>query len=289
MQTVAAVTMVRDDAFFLNAWLKHYGEMFGRENCYVINHGRGDVVNDLAKGCNIIGIPGDPHKAFDMKRWALLNGIVSGLRRYYRHVIVGDVDELVICDPAHGTLMGYLEEAPEGRVVTPVGMEIIHRIDKEPDPITDHIIGPRRHVRPALHYAKPCIVSAPVKLSRGGHFAKYKKLHVPETLYVVHLKFCDFAEYSGVMDARNAMTADTGVGVKEAAIGGHWFSEARGEDKAVFEAFADLKLIEEFNFARFRRKMQRTFRPRGETGYYQFDRPDFSLQYILPERFIGVI
>ncbi len=33
MQTVAAVTMVRDDAFFLNAWLRHYGGQFGRENC----------------------------------------------------------------------------------------------------------------------------------------------------------------------------------------------------------------------------------------------------------------
>ena len=41
MQTVAAVTMVRDDAFFLRAWLAHYGEMFGRQNCYVINHGYG--------------------------------------------------------------------------------------------------------------------------------------------------------------------------------------------------------------------------------------------------------
>ncbi len=41
MQAGAVVTMVRDDAFFLRAWLAHYGEMFGRQNCYVINHGYG--------------------------------------------------------------------------------------------------------------------------------------------------------------------------------------------------------------------------------------------------------
>ncbi|MEO1790198.1 MAG: hypothetical protein AAFR34_10895, partial [Pseudomonadota bacterium] len=69
MQTVAAVTMVRDDAFFLKAWLRHYGQMFGRENCYVVNHGRGAEVAQLAEGCNIFGIPGDPHKNFDVKQW----------------------------------------------------------------------------------------------------------------------------------------------------------------------------------------------------------------------------
>ena len=52
MQTVAAVTMVRDDLFFLKAWLRHYGEAFGRENCYIINHGRGAEVSELAQGCN---------------------------------------------------------------------------------------------------------------------------------------------------------------------------------------------------------------------------------------------
>jgi hypothetical protein len=38
-----------------------------------------------------------------------------------------------------------------------------------------------------------------------------------------------------------------------------------------------------------RRKMQRTFKPRGETGFYHFDRPDYSTQYLLPERFNGLI
>ena len=39
----------------------------------------------------------------------------------------------------------------------------------------------------------------------------------------------------------------------------------------------------------FRRKMRRSFRPRGDTGFYCFDRPDYPQQFILPERFIGVV
>ncbi len=289
MQTVAAVTMVRDDAFFLKAWLRHYGEMFGRQNCYVINHGYGEEVADLAKGCNIIGIPGDPHKNFDVKRWGLLNNLVGGLRRYYRHVIVGDVDELVVVDPEAGVnLRDWLETAKTDRIYTPLGLEVIHRVDLEEDAADEGILGPRRHVRLAPHYSKPCIVSAPAKLSRGGHFAQFDTLYTPDMLYLMHLKFCDFGAYAEAMDRRNQVTSDVGVGFKQASIGRHWFAEARGEDRAVFEAFADLPMEEGFDMRGIRKKMQRSFKPRGDTGYFEFDRPNYKLQYQLPERFSGI-
>lgn len=290
MQTAAALTMVRDDAFFLKAWLDHYGTLLGRENCYVVNHGRGAMVAEMAAGCNVIGLPGDPHKNFDVKRWRLLNGIVQGLRNYYRHVIVGDVDELVVLDPQAGTdLKSWLAEMPEKRVLTPLGLEVIHRVDLEPEAITGKILGPRRHVRPAPHYSKPCVVSLPTKIARGGHFTQYDKLHTPDDLYLLHLKFCDFDAYAEVMNRRNATTAATGGTIKEVSIGRHWFAEARGEDRAVFEAFADLEMQEGFEMGPLRRKMQRTFKARGDTGYYHFDRPEYATQYRLPDRFSGLI
>jgi len=290
MQTVAAVTMVRDDAFFLRAWLRHYGTVLGRQNCYVINHGYGVEVNELAKGCNIIGIPGDPHKNFDVKRWGLLNNLVGGLRKYYRHVVVGDVDELVVVDPAKGmNLLAYLEQMPEKRILTPLGLEVIHRTDIEAQEVGETIIGPRRFVRPAPHYSKPCVVSAAAKISRGGHFAQYPKLHTPDDLYLFHLKFCDFAQYSGAMDRRNAVTQQMGDDIKGTAIGRHWFGAERGEDREMFEGFADLTLEEGFDFGFMRKRMQRSFKARGDTGFYEFNRPDYDTQYQLPERFIGVI
>ncbi|MGB7242287.1 MAG: glycosyltransferase family 2 protein [Sulfitobacter sp.] len=290
MQTVAAVTMVRDDLFFLKAWLRHYGGLFGRENCYIVNHGRGEAVAKLASGCNVIGIPGDPHKKFDIKRWGLLNNLTGGLRRYYRHVVVGDVDELVIVDPNAGqNLREYLETAKSGQVLTPLGLEVIHRVDREPEPITDNILGPRRHVRPAPHYSKPCIVSAPTKLARGGHYSQFPTLNAPDALYLMHLKYCDYDAYSEVMDRRNATTQDVGGDAKTAAMGHHWFANARGEDRAVFEAFDAIKLGEGFDLSYIRRKMRRSWSPRGETGYYHFKMPNYATQYILPERFTGVI
>jgi len=289
MQTAAAVTMVRDDIFFLKAWLRHYGETFGRQNCYVVNHGYGAEVAALAQGCNIIGIPGDPHRNFDVKRWGLLNNLVGGLRKYYRHVVVGDVDELVVVDPETGlNLLEYLAAMPEKRVLTPLGLEVIHRIDLEHEVIAGHIIGPRRHVRVAPHYAKPCVVSAPVKLSRGGHFSQYPRLHAPPELYLLHLKFCDLGQYSAAMDRRNAVTQALGGDVKGTAIGRHWFGAERGDDRAVFERFAALRPVPGFDLGPIRKGMQRSFRARGETGFYEFNRPEFDTQYVLPARFAGL-
>ncbi|MCJ7873694.1 glycosyltransferase family 2 protein [Phaeobacter sp. J2-8] len=287
--TAAALTMVRDDAFFLRAWLRHYGDQLGRENCYIVNHGRGTEVAELAQGCNIIGIPGDPHPNFDMKRWRMLNNTVQGLRCYYDHVIVGDVDELVVVDPAvAGGLLDFLRDQPLRQVLTPVGLEVLHRIDIEDQPITDHILGPRRHVRVAPHYSKPCVVSLGTKIARGGHFTQAGKLRTPEALLLFHLKFCDFGNYVDTMNRRNAVTADVGAGVKEASIGRHWFAEARGEDRAVFDAFATREMVE-FDLTGVRKRMHRTWKARGETGFWQFDRRENTRQMLLPERFIGLV
>lgn len=290
MQTVAALTMVRDDPFFIKTWVRYYGGLIGRENCYVVNHGRGAEVADLAAGCNIIGIPGDHHANFDMKRWRMLNNLVMGLRCYYNHVIVGDVDELVVLDPREGrTLPDWLAGIPANRVLTPLGLEVIHRVDLEHEPVTECILGPRRHVRPAPHYSKPCIVSAPTKIARGGHFTKFEKLRTPPNLYLLHLKFCDYAIYAATLDRRNAVTAATGAKVAEAAIGRHWFAEHRGDDRAVFDAFARLRMQDGFDLAPLRQHMHDTWKSWGDTGYWQFDRPDHDTQYLLPERFSGLV
>ncbi|GGE22671.1 hypothetical protein GCM10011360_08950 [Primorskyibacter flagellatus] len=289
--TACAVTMVRDDLFFLRIWLDYYGGQFGLENCYVINHGRGEGVAEMARGANVIGLPGDHHKNFDAKRWRLLNGLLAGLRNYYTHVVIGDVDEIVVVDPAAGRgLLEFLERRRSNRVFTPLGLEIVHIVDEEPDPITGPVIGPRRHVRLAGHYSKPCVISAAVKVARGGHYTTFPELIAPEYLYLFHLKYCDFPTYAEVMDRRNAVTEAVGVADhKDASIGKHWFAEARGEDRAVFEEFARYERIDGFDMTDYRAEMADTFRPRGDQGMYEFDRQKRPLLFTLPERFVGVL
>ncbi|MEO0391006.1 MAG: glycosyltransferase family 2 protein, partial [Pseudomonadota bacterium] len=166
---IAVVTICRDDAFFLQRFVDYYGGLFGRRHLYVISHGDTDMVRQVAEGTNIFPVPAIKTSKFNMLHWRTKNGLLSALRQWYAHVIVVDVDEFIVVDPATGhNLKSWLETAKTGTVYSPFGLEPVHLRSKEPDPVSDHIIGPRMHAQVAFHYAKPCIISTRAHLSRGG-------------------------------------------------------------------------------------------------------------------------
>jgi len=287
-KTVAAVTMVRDDVFFLRRWITYYGGHFGRENLYIVNHGRGAAVAAEAAGCNLIGIPQGDVKNFDRIRWRLLNGIVTGLLPYFSHVIVGDVDELVVLDPATGqTLAEWLAAQARGAVLTPVCLELVHDRATETAAIGTHILGPRRYARTVLKYSKPCVISTETRLSRGGHFASEPALVCPDPLYLFHLKYCDFATYAETMTARNRVTDAAAATLAKTSIGRHWFKEFRGEDSEVFDSFARLPAEATFDFTALRKGMRDSFAPRADSGFFQFAIRDRPNRHQIPERFFG--
>lgn len=287
-QTAAAITMVRDDDFFLERWVDYYGGLFGKENCTIINHGGQAVVNRIGAGCNLITIPDDRAK-FDQRRWRLFNGLMGGLRSYYKYVVLGDVDEYVVVDPALGlNLLEFLDKAPGRKVLTPLGLEVLHRINEEQDPITGPILGPRKYVRVSYHYSKPCIIGAPAKVSRGGHFSEFDSLITPDALYLFHMKYCDVGQYTGVMDRRNATVAASGLEKDQTGIGGHWFPEERGDDKELFLGFMSRPIVRGFEMSQYRRKMHDTWEPRSH-GLWHFQRGTFGHSHELPERFFGVV
>lgn len=286
--TAAALTMVRDDDFFLERWVRYYGGLFGPENCYVINHGNQPAVREIAAGCNVIAIP-DTSQKFDQRRWRLFNGLTNGLRAYFKYVVVGDVDEFVVVDPDLGLdLLGFLKKAPGRKILTPLGLEVIQRTKQESDAITGPILGPRRFARVNFYYSKPCVVGYPTKLSRGGHFAEYDQLFTPEALYLLHMKYCDVSQYSGVMDRRNATVAEAGLTKGETGIGGHWFAEERGADAEVFDAFNTHPIVRGFDMSPYRRKMHDGWSERGH-GLWQFPRGVFAHMHELPDRFFGIV
>ena len=61
------------------------------------------------------------------------------------------------------------------------------------------------------------------------------------------------------------------------------------EEHHVPEGIATREVVREgFDLAWVRKRMRRSWKARGETGYWQFDRPDYDQQYLLPERFSGL-
>ena len=49
---IAALTMVRNDDFFLERWIGYYGKVLGRENLYVFFDGKDQTVPEFCAGVN---------------------------------------------------------------------------------------------------------------------------------------------------------------------------------------------------------------------------------------------
>jgi Glycosyl transferase family 2 len=196
---IAAMTMVKGDAFFLQRWVDYYGKHLGRENLFVLSHGGEPETARIADGCNVIYLPHDPTRyCFNQRRWQMLSHFASAFTNAYNWVICGDVDELIAVDPdVSDSLSDYLMRFEDSRppaIITPFAIEIVHKPDEEPEALEPgrNILDVRRHYRQNINYCKPCIVRKRVTFSPGGHFANEREGFVDPHLYLFHLRFVDY-------------------------------------------------------------------------------------------------
>ena len=197
---MCAMTMVGGDHFFLKRWVDYYGAQLGRENLFILSHGGDPEHQRIAEGANVIYLPYDATRnCFNQRRWQMLSRFTSGFTRYYNWVLCGDVDEIVVLDPAVGSsLPDYVARLGAGRdrpkVITPFAIEMVHNPSLEPEPITDGrpILDVRRIFRLNANYAKPCITRDLVEFVPGGHYANHSKLFLDPHLYLFHLRFIDY-------------------------------------------------------------------------------------------------
>lgn len=287
-QGVAVVTICRDDQFFLKHWVAYYGALFGRSSLYVISHGDTDMVRDEAQGCNIFPVPAIETDSFTMLHWRTKNALLTALRQWYAHVIVCDVDEFIMIDPATGlNLKTWLDQAQTGTVYTAMGLDVVHLRDKEPESIKTSILGPRMHTQIALHYAKPCIISRACRLGRGGHFSEYNKLNLPDELYLFHMRYCDFNLFSTTLDRRNQFIEEQqAVSDGPVRTNPKWFKENR-KDNETFADFDSRPVVEGFDLSAIKQAMRDSWAPR-KNDLWHFARPNYHELYKLPDRFAGL-
>lgn len=286
---VCVITTVRDDDVMLRKWVDYYGGLFGRDALYILNHGNQQAVHEIAAGCNLIAIPDFRSNGFTARRWRSQNHLMNSLRNWYTHVIVCDVDEFVIIDPNTGhTLASYMETLERGGVQTALGVEIVHLTDRETDGIDTAILGPRRYAQLNSWYTKPCLIGTETKLSRGGHFCSHKTIDAPDFLYLFHMKFCDYPLYVDTLNRRQGLIKDMGVKeLTDTTTNVQWFALER-DDAELFGAFQKRHIRQRWNFARARKKMVETYRPR-KNELYHFDNPSSNKIFEVPERFFGIV
>ncbi|MEL6517732.1 MAG: glycosyltransferase family 2 protein [Pseudomonadota bacterium] len=201
-QPLGVITNVYGDYFFLQRWYDYYAAQVGPENLYVYSHGNDPRHREIAQKANVIGVPRDPTLfKYNRRKWSMLSHLVAGLSHYYNWVILTDVDEIVIVDPdVSDGLVAHLKErywdpetAPHN--IAPLCLDMIHHPHLETDPITesDTILSKRRTFRPKRNYSKPCLVRSAANFMPGGHANDLGPRHLPDDLYLLHLKFFDVA------------------------------------------------------------------------------------------------
>jgi hypothetical protein len=254
MQTVAALTILGDDTDFVKAWLRHYTRQVGAQNCYLVCAGPNPELQELARQSSVITLPAEAAKALIRKRGRIMNNFIAALLGYHKHVVVTHPDEMVIVDPdVAPDLQSYLLATPARQVLTPLGLELIHRGASEPDHGGGSVPGPR-HGRIMPELCKPCILSTPTSLSRDGRYSRYAKLRLPEPLFLLRLK----GPVSG------------GGGPQPEVIDGP-------------------KVQEGFDLSAQRRQMQESWKKMDLSAYWHFEAREDNGLYLLPERFSGLV
>lgn len=198
-KNIAALTMVYQDHFFLDRWVRYYEDQIGRENIFILRHGHDPKIDEIGAGCNIIHVPNPASKVgFDNRRWYALSQLTSALTQCYNWVLCNDVDEIVAVDPdVCGSLSEYLAEkfanSDAPAILSPFAIELVHTPRFEPEPIEydTKILSVRRNFRINTNYSKPCVTRRDVAYSGGGHGSNIHRVPLDPHLYLFHLRYVD--------------------------------------------------------------------------------------------------
>lgn len=292
------VTMVYNDQFFLDVWVRYYEKHTDRKNLHIVTHGPGqDYVHDIAKGCTILEAPRDPRNPrLDADRFAFMSDYCSDLTKTFDRVIFNDVDELVVLDPeVDMPLVEYLEAVdPAKQVVTPLGLEIIHMKMLENDyDYARGMFAQRKFVRVNGWYSKPCITNTPIVWGPDGHGSSYGEINVDPNLYLFHLKWFDDKFHIDRHKERlkQRWLDDDG---KEVIVGsGSWaWSERRYQ--IATNRFMRMPIDidgQGFDLTAYREKLVKSFTPRLNPvrNMYLINGFRGNDLKIIPERFIGTV
>ncbi len=197
--TIAAITMVRDDLFYIRKWIAHYGRQIGHENLYVLVHGNAPEIRALDGRVNYIHLPARQDDTigktrFNIDRFRLINNLANSLLAYFDHVIVTDADEYLVADPdLADSLPEYIARfAPHG-TLTAFGLDVWQHMAEHPAPIDldRPILAQRPLCKVAPLYHKPAITNRVIRRNLGNHASNDPKLTIPKGLYLFHLRYFD--------------------------------------------------------------------------------------------------
>lgn len=206
---IAAITMARNDEFFLNRWISYYGEQLGEENLYIYLDGLDQKIPTHAGHANIKKMP---HKEEavqrgDKTRILMLSDLARSLFAKGYDIVIGcDCDEFLIIDPALGlTLSQYLSIKKIHTSLSGLGLDVGMDLKSE-SPLDTGLpmLGQRRYALMSTRYTKPVVLARPATWGSGFHSVKGHNFHIDKNLYLLHFGGADLDMIKNKIGDRNA-------------------------------------------------------------------------------------
>ena len=202
MKRICAVTMARNDTFFLRKWVSYYGSVLGEENLYIYLDGKDQSFPGYTGPARVEAVEriGGQVVAAEKRRLKFLSDRQAELLQRYDLVIGVDVDEFVVVDPALGQdLVTYLSGRDVPVCLSGLGLDVGQRLNEEGpiDPSLPYLTQ-RHYAVVSSRYTKPSIVSKPCVWGSGFHRVKGRNFHIDKHLYLFHFGYFD----EGMIQAR---------------------------------------------------------------------------------------
>ena len=199
---IAALTMVRNDDFFVRKWIDWYGAALGRENLYVYFDGDDQRVPDDCGDVHFVlvhRIAGSV-RISDKGRADFLSDRASELFCRYDMVIGTDVDEFLVVDPARGeSLAAFLSSQDADRYpsLSALGVDVMQNLQTEsPLDRTQPILGQRSCAQLSSRYTKASVITRPLRWGSGFHRTRRYDFRIVPDLYLFHCGGADAAMLS---------------------------------------------------------------------------------------------
>jgi hypothetical protein len=196
MKKIAAITMVRNDDFFLRKWVEYYGRELGKENLYIYYDGEDQTIGEFCQGTNayIHSKIGTQVVSAEKGRLKFLSNKAAELfAKGYDLVIGVDADEYIVVDPKLGvSLREFLSSYDIDVCLSPLGLDFGQKLGEEGDlSLEETFLRQRHYAQIGTRYTKPSIIAQPCQWGSGFHRIKGHNFHIAKDLYLLHFGYAD--------------------------------------------------------------------------------------------------
>ena len=268
---IAAITMARNDTFFLSRWIEYYGREIGTENLYIYLDGTDQEIPENAGAAHITKLPHTDmsRSAGDKYRIGKMSDLANKLLKKYDIVIGCDCDEFLIVDPALNTsLAKYLSNTEIHTTLSGLGLDVgQHLTHEKPLDSSKPFLAQRAYALLSTRYTKPVVINRPVRWGSGFHSINGHNFHIDPNLYLLHF---------GAVDMDMLVT-------KAASRGPDWVNHLKRRGNGTINDVTNRPAHGD-KWLKIARIMQRIFRP-----IYAWDKPGMlGIKRVvkIPNRFI---